>query len=316
LLVWLQPRRDSTPAISALAGHLQQGGRALVAVQHYNVQQRQYRGAGFQTVYWPQPQFPDLAPYLALLGVQQPAEVLFDRTRAHLVLDTQVNRSAVRAYTPQQVALPFLIRSVGTGLSPSHPVVRNLGALLFAWGNRWTVDPPRLAALGLAADTLASTSSQAWSYAWSGGWIPPEVLAGGAALPGPQPLALVVSGSFPGAEYRPAASGEGRWVATPPLPSPAAAGTLVLVGCATMFENPYLEAPGFDHDQFLLNAVCWLTHGPQMTSLLNRQPVPAGIPHLSEAAKRWWRVWAVGGGPALLILLGLVRWLARRRVGA
>ncbi len=47
-------------------------------------------------MYWPQPQFQDLDPYLRLLGVEQVREVLMDRTQSHLSLETQVNRTAVR----------------------------------------------------------------------------------------------------------------------------------------------------------------------------------------------------------------------------
>ena len=64
VLLWLQPRRDSTPVINLLSGHLQQGKNAIVALQHFNIQQRQYRGNGFQTVHWPQPRLAlDCLPY-------------------------------------------------------------------------------------------------------------------------------------------------------------------------------------------------------------------------------------------------------------
>ena len=107
IVLWMQPRRNSTPVIDLLSAHLQQGKNAIVALQHFNIQQRQYRGSGFQTVYWPQPQFQDFDRFSQLYGVEQVREVLFDRTQSHLDLETQVNRTAVREYDAQQVALPL-----------------------------------------------------------------------------------------------------------------------------------------------------------------------------------------------------------------
>ena len=62
VLLWMQPRRDSGPILLLLSQHLAQGGKAIVAMQHFNIQQRQYRGSGFQTVYWPQPPIPRPRP--------------------------------------------------------------------------------------------------------------------------------------------------------------------------------------------------------------------------------------------------------------
>jgi len=86
LVIWMQPRRDATHLITLLSKYLSKGGRAIVAMQHFNIQQRQYRGGGFETVYWPQPQYQDFNQYLTPLGIPQTREVLMDQTRSHLTL--------------------------------------------------------------------------------------------------------------------------------------------------------------------------------------------------------------------------------------
>ena len=48
VLLWMQPRRDSGPILLLLSQHLAQGGKAIVAMQHFNIQQRQYRGRAFK----------------------------------------------------------------------------------------------------------------------------------------------------------------------------------------------------------------------------------------------------------------------------
>ena len=147
--------------------HLQQGKNAVVALQHFNIQ-RQYRGNGFQTVYWPQPQFQDFDRFSRLYGVEQMREVLFDRTQSHLDLETQVNRTAVRDATLSR--LPFLIRAVAPNYRRQSALTRHLGDLLFIWGNRFALNSERLAEIGMDAQVLVSTSERSWAYAWSGGW--------------------------------------------------------------------------------------------------------------------------------------------------
>lgn len=312
VLLWLQPRRDASRMTHLLGRYLASGGKGIVALQHYNIQQRQYRGAGFETVYWPQPQFQDLDPYLRLFGVEQVREVLMDRTRSHLDLETQVNRGAVREYDPQQVALPFLIRAVPEGYATDAAITRNLGDLLFVWGNRFNVDQPRLASAGLRSQVLVSTSSRAWAYPWQGGWLPAGAFRPDRLLPGPQPLVLLLQGPFPRTPVPPdLALSPGADASLGP--GSTSEGALLLIGCSEMFRNEYLQAAGFAHDQLLLNAVAGLALGPELAELQGRHRAPRGFSFRSSAEKLAWRTICVWAGPLAFLLVGLGRWLAWRR---
>ena len=310
-VLWLQPRRDSRDVIELFSDYLSRGGSAVVAMQHFNIQQRQYRGTGFETVYWPQPQFQDFDRYLRLLGVEQVREVLMDRTRHHLQLDTQVNRTAVREYDPQEVALPFLIRSVGAHYAPDSPLTENLGDLLFIWGNRFALDESLLNETGLRPHVVISTSDQAWSFAWKGGWLPPEVLTPGDLLPGRQPLAVWLEGTFPPAAV--VDDEEGRTqVVLEQRASDAEEGRLLLLGCSEMFKSHRLHAPGFQHSQLLLNSIALLAHGRDMARLQARHRPPRGFAFRDAASKALWRLFVVGAGPLAIAGLGLVRYQGRR----
>jgi hypothetical protein len=309
LVVWFQPRRDAGRLIEQVSAYLARGGRAFVALQHYNIQQRQYRGTGFETVYWPQPQFQDLERYLELFGVAQVREVLMDRTRHQLRLDTQVNRSAVREYDPQQVALPFLIRAVPAHYDADSPLTAGLGDLLFVWGNRFALDQAALAAGDLRSRVLVTTSERSWSYAWQGGWLPPQVLADESRAEGRQPLAVVLEGPLPEARLEQ----DGQTLA-----AQDAAGNppawLCLVGSSEMFKNHRLHLPGFDHAQLLLNAAALATYGEDLARVQGRHPVSPGFAYLPPAAKARWRLVVVGLGPAAICGLGLaLHWQRRRR---
>ena len=313
-VLWLQPRRDSGPVIELVSAFLSGGGQTVVAMQHFNIQQRQYRGTGFRTVYWPQPQFQDLDRYLRLVGVEQVREVLMDRTRHRLKLDTQVNRTAVREYDPQEVALPFLIRAVGAHYAPDSPVTRNLGDLLFIWGNRFALDSSRLTEGGFRTDVIITTSDLSWAYPWKGGWLPPEVLSPSQNyLSGRQPLAVSITGPFPAAGFAEDDEGRKQLVALPR--SGDSEGSLLLLGSSEMFKNHRLHSRGFQHAQLLLNAVALAAHGPDMARLQARHRPPRGFVFLDSASKTWWRLFAVGAGPLALALTTVAYRRYRRRRG-
>ena len=304
LVIWMQPRRDASPMIALLSQHLARGGHAIVALQHYNIQQRQYSGGDFETVYWPQPQYQDLNRYLEPLGIAQAREVLMDQTRSRLVLETQIYRRAVREHDAQEVALPFLIRAVPPNFDTALPIARQLGDQLFIWGNRFVPDPNRLRMHNLTATPLISTSNRAWAYHWSGGWLPKTAFSPDSLLLGHQPLALLVTGTFPLAEFK-----APYFALAHPKPNPK--GELLLIGSSEMFKNEYLYAPGFQHEQFLLNAVAYLTHGPQFADLQARRKIAPGFPYLPTNQKILWRIMVIGFAPLFCGLYGFFRYIKK-----
>ena len=74
-----------------------------------------------------------------------------------------------------------------------------------------------------------------------------------------------------------------------------------------MFKNEYLYASGFQHEQYLLNAVAYLTHGPQFADLQARRKIAPGFPYLPPDQKILWRVLIDGLGPLFFILYGVRR---------
>ncbi len=321
LLVWLQPRYPWR-AYPQFVDYMASGGKAFVALQHYNVQQRQFAGRGFETVYWPQPQFHSFNDYLTHVGIRQigdkvgnePGEVLFDRSRGSLRIETQVNRSAFREHDAQEVARPFLIRAVGDSLSRSSVVTSRLGELLFIWGSRFEIDEKALEALGIEHEVLVSTSPATWSYKWSGGYIPGDAFEPPAeGLLGSQPLAVKLSGPFPRPAVTKSETGRDQLSAPPGPGDPSTKGELVLVGCSEMFKNEQLRSRGRNHDQLLLNAAAHLAHGPEMAEIQARQWEPERLEAQSPAARSSWRAVAIGLAPALLLLYAAVHRALRRR---
>jgi hypothetical protein len=318
-LVWLQPRFPER-VFPQFAAYMARGGRAFVALQHHNIQQRQYRGEGFEVVHWPQPQFHGFNAYLGLLGVDQvgdkrgeePGEILLDRSHADLALGTQVYRSAYRDEPLQQVSRPFLIRVTGPGLADESAITASLSRLLFIWGSRFTFDEGELGRHGLRKTVLVTTSPRTWTVGWTGGWIAEESFTEPAETIGPQPLAVLLEGPFPEVVTADVASPGPKLGLASAARGPDRPGQLLLVGCSEMFKNAHLDATGYEHDRFLLNAVAWLAHGPELAHLQARRAAPVGLPYHPPHVKRAWRAWALGLGPVGFVTAGLI-WRGWRR---
>ena len=327
LLIWMQPRRSIGAMLEATVRHLVGGGSVLLAAQHFNVQSRQYRGADFELVHWPQPQTPDLEHlYFPELSIELVREVLFDELSLALDTDTQVSGvGAVRDFERQVSAAPFLIRASALNFAPDSPVTRNLGDQAFVWANHLRWDPEQLDELGIEARPLITTSARTWTFAWSGGWLPPEVLAGpprdadGRAVTlGELPLAALFEGTFPrptgplrmglaAAEEEPAGPGP-AWPASAP-------GRLLFLGCSELFKDHRLFDPSFRGDHLLGNAACALALEPELAAIAGRRRVAGGLDYVPPPTRLAWRAVCLLAGPlAILAAAGCLALLRRRSV--
>ncbi|MCB9896991.1 MAG: Gldg family protein [Planctomycetes bacterium] len=336
-IVWLQPRRPSTPMLMQLVDYLYKGGSAMLAAQHFNIQSRQYRGAGFEFVYWPQPQSPDVELYwFPEFGFDMVRQVLFDEVSTRVSLESQVNRTMRRDFDTMQSARPFNIRASASDFDPTSPFTKGLGDQAFLWAAPFRWDDEQLAKLGLHAQTLITTSPHSWMYDWSGGWLPDDVLAGppkdDAGEPqwaGRLPLAVLLSGQFPwpkasferlpvsvGPDGVPEEQGE---LAPYPVPEPkdeAAPGRLLFLGCSEPFKDVRLTDPllaDFRGDQLLLNSVTELALPPELAAVMSRRPVARGFGVIDDGTREDWRMIVVLVGPAVLLAFALLRRLFARR---
>jgi len=323
-LVWLQPRTPAAPMLYEAVRALRSGIPVFIAAQHFNMQSRQYPGRQFRTVYWPQPQWPELEGegfYLPELGVVLVREVLFDRLSTRMQAPSQVHRGGRIEYERMESALPFVLRAASAHYLDSHPVMRGLGDQVFPWAAWIEVDQRRLAARGLTATVLATTSSETWSYAWQGGWIPEERIqgppVGGDGAPdwtGRKPLAVLVEGVFP--SWLPPERERDRLDDAAPLDgaAPARPSKLLLLGSSEVFKDHRIvepEADIFRGDHLLLNAVAWLALGDDLGSVMSRRAVPRGFGLVTSGERAFWRAAAPATVPLVLVAFELIR--ARRR---
>ncbi len=317
-VIWLQPRRTITRMLDALVRHLHGGGRALVAAQHFVIQPQQHQGRAFQTVYWPQPQTPDVElHWFPELGVEFPREVLFDELCTALDLVTHVGREEERKdFEAQASALPFLIRANAANFR-DDPVTAGVGDLALPFAAWWRVIPERLAELGLVATPIIETSARTWNFAWRGGYLPEELLEGPPRDAEGQPrfqgrrtLMLRLEGPFPKPSAPLFERPEGE--VEPPWPEQRP-GELLLLSSSELFKNERLLDPSFRADRLLVNAAAHLALPPELAALAGRRAVPRGFDFVEPERRLAWRLSALAGGPAVALLALLGSWILRRR---
>jgi hypothetical protein len=143
----------------------------------------------------------------------------------------------------------------------------------------------------------------------------PETPAAPSA-PGPAPVSSL--DATPVAPAAPSTAAPPAPPAPPPPPPPPPEGPprgsrLLLIGCSEMFKNHRLLNPEFRADHLLLNSVTALALEPGLAAIAARRPIPRGLDLVDPGTKLRWRIIVISAGPAVLLLIGIARWVAARR---
>ncbi|MFT4537578.1 MAG: hypothetical protein ACI841_002399 [Planctomycetota bacterium] len=306
VLVWLSPRRDASPMLTAATDYLARGGRALIAAQHFEVQhnsqlKRDASASAEHAGYWPRPLYPDVdAKYFHALGVELQPRIVFDELNADLPV-----ASADAAAPPSSFAIKLVPANHG-----SCAALRGVGDLRFISPSPLRLDPSRLATHDLLATPLLNTSERSWSYEWRGGNLPKEILQDqktaqqasangldGIELAAPRNLLAVdMTGTFPAWSIN--EDGQMRLQA----PTQPVQGRVMLLSAATMFRDDQLRSAGFAHDRLLVALVSELGLGESATQWLSRSD-RSGFDFLPSEDRLSWRLLVIGLLPSLMALL-------------
>ena len=321
-LVWMQPRRDARAMLQAFAGHLAQGGRGLLAAQHFRTQARQYRGDGFDTVFWPQPQLPDIDRfYLPALGIQLERKVRFDASQAELpVVHRMTGRTAATEFAPLVTRAPFLVR-VPPGQFRAPTWMTGVGPLDLADPSAILLDQGELKSRGLNATPLFVGSPRSWSLDWQGGWLPHDVLEGAAAYEAPPLFGVLVEGPFPRASALANEDWGDGWPRAEQADSSSAVGALALIGNSAVFTDEALEESPRAGGALLLDLVAGLAledfgpRGPALAALAGRRPPSRTLALDATERAGPLRIGAILGGGLLVLLISLLARGGVRRLG-
>jgi ABC-type uncharacterized transport system involved in gliding motility auxiliary subunit len=255
---------------------------------------------------------------LKAFGLGVVPDHFFDNSLQVLSVPRTQTVGGMRFQTNEPVRAPMQILVPQPQMNSGSSLTNRIGSLLYLWGTPVVLNTADLARLGLQATPLFTSSEKSWTEKFTEGVVPGSHLnATNRQFEGPQPLAVLVSGTFPDAFA-------GRPVPPWPDNAEAAGGTtdivaplagkpaqLILIGDAKMFDDSVLQAA--DNATFLLNAVDALAHGADLISIRSKAMTQRTIKPAGDSEKVGWRLFVVGLVPVGLAIFGISRAAARRR---
>lgn len=294
-LVVLEPRELTDEQRAAINRFLVGGGAVFLGVQQYEFKYVQSSVGEIEVE--PQDKSPGLEPLLRPWGVGLERRLLFDQHQDVITISAGMRMGPFALSVP--VKLPVHIRIDQQGMNQDLSITSRLPSMLYLWGSALTLDEQQLAELKLTSHVLLHSSPDSWLGASTEGRLTPDDLdSAKAKTHGPFPLAVLVEGQFPTTQS------DARLTPAP--------GKLLLVGAVTPFQEQLLQMGG--HLPFLLNAVDALTLQEDLTQVRAKQTVDRSIERVSSAMKAWWRFFTSLLVPLVIVCLGWVRMLIRRRV--
>jgi ABC-type uncharacterized transport system involved in gliding motility auxiliary subunit len=212
-----------------------------------------------------------------------------------------------------RIAYPWWVRVPGAGLAREHPITARLEGLVLPWVG--SLEPTVPAAGGVTAKVLATGSPDAFAESGSFDFSPqPRRESAATRTPAPRrPLAILLTGRFP-SFWRDKAPPAGITAATPAR-SESVETSVLVVGTSKFVQTEFLrQFP--ENAVFLLNAVDWMTLGPDLIGIRSRTADERVLGPVSERTRAAIKLFNVFGVPLLIALLGILRLSARRRTGA
>lgn len=301
LIFVLQPRILSEFIKKKFNQHLISGRKAIVACQHYQIVPRRYRGRdNFGTVYWPRPYFTRINELLDPYGIELKKEVLLDENSIELDIKGQIrwggNLGIMEKTT--DTSEPFLIKASAVNFNKDSLITSQLSDQFFIFGNRLVkkANFPQ----SLYWEKQIETSDKVWAINWKGGFLTAESFKERDYFKNKQPLAVLVNGKFPPLEGN----------TSKEVPK----GELLLTGNSVMFKNYYLTMPRFEHKNFLLNSIAYLTYDRDIAKLQAKSFIPKkGFVLVDFKKKLIYRFFTVFFPCILIAGLGLIRLLLEKK---
>ena len=310
LVIVPAPERWNDRQLYELNAALRRGQAVLLATQRFSFDYKPHRGRFKVTS---KPTGSSMDRLLEACGLSMSGDWLMDRNSEAITMAGTAMMAQV-AQRPAPVEMDTHIVVPDTGMNTGAPVTNRLGRLLLMWASPLAVDPERVAAGGLTATTLLSSSHESWIVPSHPGNLVNNDITQPATFSGPYPLAVLLQGTFPDAfagqpvpGWEPGIEGE----ALPEMSGEAVPTQMMVIGCDQLLRDRFITSA--DNGRLVLNAVDSLAVGDTLVSIRGKQPVDRRIKRIPASTRTAHRVVVVGLVPLLVSLLALMRSLVIRR---
>ncbi len=256
---------------------------------------------------------PGVDAVLGPLGVKVSDRILMQEENA-IALTVNSGNALQNLLQPMRLKLPVHIGITSSGMSPDNPVTAELGDLIYLWGTALELDRDALSKAGIEVQELIHTGPNAWEIEGNRPLRNADLQPAGHEL-AERPLVAKLTGTFPDAfagKERPKwpvaleRGPDGRPLPPPPdtpeQPVTPKPGVLYVAGCARMWQDGFLSAPG--NQMLLLNALASMTLDDDIVRVRSKQARSRTFDKPSEIAALVWTLTPLVFVPFLIIGVG------------
>jgi ABC-type uncharacterized transport system involved in gliding motility auxiliary subunit len=249
---------------------------------------------------------PGIDALLAPIGVNVSNQLVMDEQMETLNMNAGQSRGPFAVRSP--VKLPTHVLVTAEQFNQDLSITSGLGNLIYLWGSPITVDKAKADAASTQVTELFSSSTKSWLTEIKEGPLARtdiEPQAGGSSM-----LAAMIEFNLPSSgAQKPEGMSPEDW-AKQAAAKVGERNRMVLFGNAEIFKDALVSSP--NHMTLLLNSVGAMTQGEELISIRTKQPIDRSIAKL-EGSKAFYRVMVIGGGPGVVIGIGLFSLMNRRR---
>lgn len=297
---------------------LAEGGSVVIAAQNYEYDYSVIPGRGVNIA--PRKNAPGINELLKEYGVTLGEEILMDEKNEMLSLSGGAGSGPFQTATP--IKIPIQIMVDQSTMNQKVSITGRLAAIFYMWGTALEIDNAKIKENALKQTILFTSSRNSWEVPYHSGTLTAEdIEIKNFERKEFKPLAVMWEGQFPdvfkyekipewtksdGSEENPAPAVSER------SPLDLKPGKLLVVGCSKMFEEEIIKVGG-GMIMFFMNSVDALTLGGELVDIRSHQPVNRAIPPVTKSGKLWWRFITVFLMPIIVVILGVIRTILRRR---
>jgi len=314
-LLVMNPRNLEARQSWEIGNAIAKGVNTLIAVQNMEYDYQPGRRGGFRIT--PSQSSSGLEDLMRQYGIAVGNMQFFDAEHETLNIPHQVNLGGMRMQTSEPVRAPMQIAVRGGQLNHDVSITNRIEQLFYLWGTDVNVDAVKLAASNIGSRTLFTSSEHSWHKPFSASPLTQEDISlEGREFDGPNPLAWMLDGVFPEPEgerpewSQPDSLGSGE----PFIQGDPASAQLIVVGCAKMFEQPFLD--GAENSMLMLNCADALALGGELIGIRSRAITQRTIESVETSRKLLYRIFTVVLVPVLIALYGIFRMILRRKESA
>jgi ABC-type uncharacterized transport system involved in gliding motility auxiliary subunit len=300
---------------------LREGGNLIIAAQAYNYDYSQdYGGMTISA----RRNETGLDRLLEDYGVKLSDGLLMDQKQEVLNINQQGAFGPFAVSVPVKAPMHILVDQ--DTMNQELSITGRLSPLFYLWGSSLDLDKDKITKAALKQTVLFSSSRESWKVPYKPGALSPGDVEHAGGYDGNFPLAVLLQGQFPdhysgqapppwpraeaAGDAAPPSAAQAEPVEAAPVLSPRA-GKLLVIGCSTMFEENIIKSGGALN--LFMNAVDALTLGEALIGIRSHQPVDRTVRKTGAMEKLWYRFLVIVLVPALVVALGGVRAIMRRK---